>query len=121
MGLVDHLFVDEATEAVYGIARGDLVEGPVQILFGSVALLVAIVGVTSQELHDDLVDDLGDIGVDDARGRDLFGEDLIVDLEFVVAGKGEGIGEHLIDDQPGGEEVGAPVDGLCFGLFRGHI
>lgn len=46
---------------------------------------------------------------------------LLVDLVEVFGGEGERAGEHLVEDDAEGEDIGALVDVFAFGLFGGHI
>src|SRR3546814_10170098 len=51
----------------------------------------------------------------------FFVQDLVKDLAEARAGVGLVPGEHLVEDYPGGEEVGSVVERRTLALLRRHV
>ena len=83
--------------------------------------LVAVLDPLRERLHHDGVDLRRHLGVVVGRGSGGLADVLVGDRHRGVADEGRAPGEQLVEQAPGGVDVGAGVDGLAAGLLRGEV
>ena len=95
----------------------ELVEVVAELLGG----LVALAEVLGEGPQDDAFEVAGD-GRVDARERGDYGDAHLLDgLVVGLALEEAAAAEHLVEEDAGGEDVGATVDGLALDGFRGEV
>jgi len=83
--------------------------------------LVAIARVACERAQDDLLEPLGNAGVERARRSDLGRADLLQHRDVAVAGEELLPAEHLPEKDAGGEDVAAVIDGVALHLLGAHV
>ena len=84
--------------------------------------LESIVPVRFQAVRDELLERLGDLGIDlSERGRGLFGSLLNLGDSAVGALGPPLPRKHVVEDQPHGVEIGSLVGNLAAELLGGHV
>src|SRR5262249_20988961 len=93
----------------------------VEILRERLRGLVAVGDVAGERAGDDGVELGGYAAIELRRGRDLRLAHLLHERELGVAAEELFGGQHLVEDDAGGEDVGARVDGHAADLLGRHV